>query len=164
MMLTGRGRKRPKKSDRMIKKILVPVDGSTHALKTLDFASDLAQKYRASLLILHVVAQRTIPEGVRRFVEVEHISEPPDWVYEQTLSKNIARESEQRAKKKGVSSVRAIILEGDAAEVILSVAKTEDADAIVMGSKGVTDLRGLLMGSVAHKVVQLAHCTVITIK
>lgn len=42
----------------MVKNILLPLDGSDHAFKTLDFASDLAEKYGAALLILYVVTKR----------------------------------------------------------------------------------------------------------
>lgn len=148
----------------MFKKILVPVDGSEHAFKTLDLACDLAEKYGAGLYILHVVPARMIPESVRRFAEVEYIEEPPRWIYEQVLGKHILGESEEHAKRKGVQSVRATIHEGNPSKVIVDAANAEGVDAIVMGSRGLSDLEGLVMGSVAHKVGQLADCTVITVK
>lgn len=148
----------------MIKKILVPVDGSKHAFKTLDFACDLAEKYGASLFILHVMPERTIPEAVRRFAEVEHINEPPQWIYEQVVAKNVVSESEERARKKGIKPVRATVHKGNPAKVIVDVADVEGIDTIVMGTHGLGDIRGLVMGSVAHKVNHLADCTVITVK
>lgn len=148
----------------MFKKILVPVDGSEHAFKTLDLACDLAKKYDASLYILHVVQERMIPESVRDFAEAEHMEEPPRWVYEQVLGKQILGQSEERAKSKGVKPVRATIHEGNPSKVIVDAANAEGVDAIVMGSRGLSDLQGLVMGSVAHKVAQLADCTVITVK
>jgi len=41
------------------------------------------------------------------------------------------------------------------------VAESEGADVIVMGSRELFDLGGLLLGSVTHKVIQLRHCTVV---
>jgi len=48
-------------------------------------------------------------------------------------------------------------LEGRAAKAILQAAKSEGADVIVMGSRGLCDLGGLLLGSVTHKLIQLSH-------
>jgi len=52
-------------------------------------------------------------------------------------------------------------LEGRAAKAILRAAESEGADVIVMGSRGLSDLAGLLLGSVTHKVIQLSHRTVV---
>ena len=53
----------------MSKKLLVPVDGSDHAFKALDFASELATKDASSLCVLYVVTKRELPKSVRHFAE-----------------------------------------------------------------------------------------------
>ena len=53
---------------------------------------------------------------------------------------------------------------GDPAERILDCAKREHVDMIVMGTRGLSDLKGLLMGSVSHKVSHLADCACVTVK
>ena len=53
---------------------------------------------------------------------------------------------------------------GDAARVILDCAKERNADLIVMGTRGMSDLRGLLVGSVSHKVSHLADCSCVTVR
>ena len=148
----------------MIKKILVPVDGSDHAFKALDLASDLAEKYKASLLLLYVVTQHELPESVRRFAEVGHIEGPPNWIYDEVVSKNIMLEGEKRAQEKRVRSIETAIRNGNPAKMIVKVAGSMNADLIVMGTRGLSDLQGLIMGSVAHKVNHLADCTVVTVK
>ncbi len=60
----------------MIKTILCALDGSTHADKSLEFAVDLAAKYDARLLFLHVLLRHVEPEELRRFSEVEGLAEP----------------------------------------------------------------------------------------
>lgn len=148
----------------MIKMILVPIDGSDHAFKALDFASDLADKYKASLLLLYVVTKHELPESVRRFAETEHMEGPSNWIYNEVVAKNIVLEGEKRAQAKGVRSIETAIRDGDPAKMIVKVAGSKDADLIVMGTRGLSDLQGLVMGSVAHKVNHVAPCTVVTVR
>ncbi len=54
--------------------------------------------------------------------------------------------------------------DGDPAERILRHAETDKVNLIVMGSRGIGSLRGLLMGSVSQKVSQLAPCSCITVR
>lgn len=63
-----------------------------------------------------------------------------------------------------VAKVDCVITNGDAADEILSCTERAKADLIVIGSRGLGDLKGLLMVSVSHKANQLANCTCITAK
>ncbi len=148
----------------MITKMLVPVDGSERALKAVELASDLADKYGAKLVLLHVSTTRKLPDSVKHFLEVEHIQEPPAWLYESAVADHILQKAEERAKARGLTAVQTAVRDGDPARVIVEFAKQQKIDAIVMGTRGVSDLRGLFMGSVAHKVSHLAECTVVAVK
>ena len=53
----------------MVKKILVPVDGSDHAFKALDLAADLAVRKETSVVLLYVIASRELPASIRHFAE-----------------------------------------------------------------------------------------------
>ncbi len=145
-------------------KILVPLDGSKHAFKALGYACDLAEKYGSAITLLHVVASREIPEAVRQYVEVEHIEAPPSYVYEQMVAENVLGEGERHAREHGVKAVHKRVEHGDPSEAILEVAKSEGYDVIVMGTRGLSGIRGLVVGSVAHKISHLAPCTVITVR
>ena len=70
----------------------------------------------------------------------------------------------EQAKEAGVTTIRTRIAAGDYADAILDAAEDEAAEMIVMGSRGLGQLRGLVQGSVSHKVSQHAHCTVVTVK
>ena len=148
----------------MTKKLLVPVDGSDHAFKALDFASEMAVKDASTLCLLYVVNKRELPESVRQFAESEHLEGPPESIYEKVIARNILQAALERARDKGLSAVETMERDGDPAKVIAKVANTQRFDAIVMGTRGLSDIRGLIMGSVAHKVNHLAKCTVITVK
>ncbi len=148
----------------MIKHILVPLDGSDSAFKALELACDLADKYQAKLLLLHVVPNRELPESVRHFAELEGIEGPPALVYEKVVAKNVLESGAHKAQAKGLTSVAQLTEYGDPAKTIANVAARIQADTIVMGTRGLSDIAGLVMGSVAHKVGHLAECTVISVK
>ena len=147
----------------MIKKLIAAIDGSEHARKALDLAGDLAQKYDAELLVLHVVTDPTVPQGLREYARAEHLNESPQYLY-RTIGEGLIREAVGRVRSKGLDRVSPIIEEGDPATTIVATAKARGADLIVMGSRGLSDIKGLLLGSVSHKVAHLAPCTCITVK
>ena len=61
-------------------------------------------------------------------------------------------------------SERQSALYGHAAQKIARAADENGADGIVMGSRGLSDWRGLLVGSVTHKVLHMAHCPVVVVR
>jgi nucleotide-binding universal stress UspA family protein len=76
----------------------------------------------------------------------------------------VLQSSKRIAAERGVKEVKGVIIDSDPAKAILDCAKTEGADLIVIGSRGLGDLKGLLVGSVSHKVCRLADCTCITVR
>lgn len=174
----------------MIKTILVPTDGSDHADKAIDLAADLAGKYDARLIILHALLRHTPESDIRmictRLSAPQSITSQLDQVEEdmasiaaagglpilpsmpaETLTEIaslITDHASSRAKTQGAPNIEIRIVDGAPAETILSTAETEKADMIVMGSRGLGNLAGLLMGSVSHKVSHLSPCTCVTVK
>jgi nucleotide-binding universal stress UspA family protein len=151
----------------MIKTILVPVDGSAHANKAIALASDLAKKYDARLIALHVMTEAAsdrVPPELRDYQRLEHVRVSERSVLE-SESEQILRDAELQAQQhKGAPQVETVLRSGDAAAIILEVASDRNADLIVMGSRGLGNLKGLLLGSVSHKVGQLSQCSCITVK
>lgn len=147
----------------MNKHILVPVDGSDHSLKALDVAADLAEKYGSKIIILHVVPSNEVPEGLRKWAKTEQFRDPPEAIYEQAIADGILEDAERRLADKKMDTIQRASEYGDVAKRILEVARREDANLIVMGTRGLSDFQGLVMGSVAHKVTHAAPCTVITV-
>ena len=150
----------------MISKILVPVDGSAHASAAVDWASDLAIKYQARLLLVHVLTERgsgMIPEELREFAKMERI-EITEWDILESVARQIVHAAEQRARSRGANSVETAVQVGHPAEVILERSKNFGADLIVMGRRGLGPLPGLLLGSVSSKVLHLADCACLSVK
>jgi nucleotide-binding universal stress UspA family protein len=80
------------------------------------------------------------------------------------VTEKILGEAKVRALEVGAPSVRTLSREGDPAVVICELARSEQADAVVMGTRGLGTFGGLFMGSVARKVASAAPCSVITVK
>jgi nucleotide-binding universal stress UspA family protein len=176
----------------MFKTILVATDGSEHADKAVDLACDLAAKYGARLLALHVLLSGDSIDQLRHWAEVEHVgglgavgakgaigdvpvvgaptigdSGKSDLLSMEVatfLGDRILKEATDKAKTKGVRRVKTRIEDGNPTKCILECAEQEGADLIIVGSRGLGDVASLLMGSVSHKVSNLAACTCITVK
>lgn len=148
----------------MNENILVPIDGSDASFKALDLAADLAVRYKSKLHLLHVTQSREIPPALKHWARVEHVQSPPEWLLEEAVAENVLTGAEDRARAHGVEAVERIANHGDAASCIIETARGHSADMIVMGTRGLSDLQGLVLGSVAHKVTHHAPCTVVTVR
>lgn len=174
----------------MFKTILLATDGSRHANRALDAAVDIASHYDARLVIVHVLLHGRAPSHLKRMAEVEGMVERkpgsgssadyvPRWMsamartadtksheYRQLLAvgEQILTRAEKSARKKGIRDVSPVIEEGDIVERLLETAKREQGDLIVLGTRGLSEVKGLMMGSVSHKVSQLAKCTCMIVK
>jgi nucleotide-binding universal stress UspA family protein len=148
----------------MVNRILVATDGSEHARKALDYASDIASKYNAKLYVVHVVSDKGIPEDLLQYIKVEGIEEPPESVYLQKVGEGIIGVAEKEIAERGVKEVQSVVLQGDPAEKILQFARDNGVDMIVIGSRGLGSVKGMFLGSVSNKVCHAADCTCVTIK
>ena len=162
----------------MIRKILVPLDGSDNAAIALQVAADLAEKHNASLELLHVGQRQPGPlealhqEAEQSFAEAERsgawTSDHPDWPRRLQVLEHMGRmildRATHRAKALGAAEVESRLDWGDEGERIVHHAKHLPADMIVMGSRGASALEGLFLGSVSHKVIHLAPCTCVSVR
>ncbi|MGI9478627.1 MAG: universal stress protein [Hyphomicrobiaceae bacterium] len=171
-----------------ITKILVPVDGSPHALKAAELASDLAVRHDAEIILLHALLSNEMPAGLKRALEIELGEHVPGYDNLVTIPVQImARVGDRRpnaltvrelglvgqyvlssvadkCRGKGVRKVETRVEEGRAAQVIADVAKAVDADMIVMGSRGLSDVKRLVFGSVSHEVAKADPCTLVIVQ
>jgi nucleotide-binding universal stress UspA family protein len=176
----------------MLKKILCAIDGSDHAERAALWAGELARKFDAELIFLFVVPHRLAPPELRRMAESENVVRreappalpvspqpglPSSQLSEElglraAESATIYREIGERlvdgarwqAENAGVAKVSGEVEDGDPAHRIIEVAAREQVDLIVTGRRGVGDLKGLLLGSVTHKVAQAATCACLTVE
>jgi nucleotide-binding universal stress UspA family protein len=141
--------------------ILAATDGSEAAERAVDFAATLAARLGATLQILNVVAvSDTPPQRLEELARWEHMT-PGE--FRDAMSERILLSAAQRAKKLGVSDTQLTSQLGDVAALIVDIAKTGQADVIVLGKRGLGRLPGLLIGSVSQKLVSVAPCAVIVV-
>jgi len=172
----------------MIKSIVVAIDGSIPGKHAQALAIDLAAKYEARLTLVHVLTHDHPSKEFSRMAEVELLSDSKSRASDKDntytliarfvgganeskearvialLGEQIIDKASASARKAGVANVAAEIHNGDYANSILEVAKKADADIIVMGRRGLSNLKGFVTGSVSHKVSQRAECSVLTVK
>jgi len=146
----------------MIKAILVATDASPASNKAIDMAADMAAKYDASLTLLYVIREMQLPEELRNMAEVEKLAGPRAEVL-QFVAGKILNDAQARAKHHGASRVDSITREGDPATAIIEEAERLGVDLVVMGTRGLGQVKGMLLGSVSRKVSNLAdvHCLIV---
>jgi nucleotide-binding universal stress UspA family protein len=150
----------------MFKTILVPVDGSEHANRAVAIAADMAVKYGAELVLLHVMTtlgSARVPPDLVDLAKIEHVLLSESDVMRGYAEKIIAA-AEARARHAGASRIRSAIRVGQPAEAITAEAKDMHADLVVMGRRGLGSARAVLMGSVSLTVAQLAKCPCMTVE
>ena len=151
----------------MTKKFLVAVDGSDHGWKALEVAVDLAKLSDAELVIMHVVPYEVLSQGLKQFAKAEGIQieeESARYHAGRSLADAITSDAKMRATRQGLARVTTHTAEGNAANEIVAMAKSEGVQMLFLGSRGLGEVTGLLLGSVSHKVMNLAPCTCVTVK
>jgi nucleotide-binding universal stress UspA family protein len=144
-------------------KILAPTDFSDDSNLALKYAIELAQKFSAEVILVHV-DQPLAPVMVSElnpgldFGTMNRIAEEQRMLALRELDRTTERVRESGIKTRSLMRVGAPFLE------IINMAQSEGADLIVMGTHGRTGLSHVLMGSVAERVVNKAPCPVLTIR
>ena len=138
----------------MFKRIIVAVDGSEHSDRALKYTQGLAECFGAAVWLVHAFPHTSDLLGYDEYEQLVSRREG--------AGQEILDEARQKLGETNFE-VHEELLEGPAAEAILSVAKTRQADLIVMGTRGLSSLGGLLFGSVSNKVSHYASCPVMLI-
>ena len=140
------------------RKILVPVDFSEHSARAIEVAIDLAKAFDGSIQLLHcyqIQPAAATPYGI---------------VLPESFDREI-REAAARQLDERLQKVKAAGVEGEASLSAmfpsLAIAETASeigADLIVMGTRGLSGLKHVLLGSVAERTLRSAPCPVLTVK
>lgn len=140
----------------MKKEILIPVDGSDLSDKAIEFTAEFVGPKNIAVHLVHVVKPRTIPKAVGKYMQTENIQEDPNTVYVNLLGRPIVEKAQDKAGSCGIREIKAIVLPGDPAEVIVDYASESHINMIVMGTRG--------LGSIATRVCRESDRTCIIVR
>ncbi len=143
-----------------MKKALVALDGSEYSKYALDYVLDLLDKSKWKLILLHVIP------SLEEF-GIESVA-PPSLVVKlmeelKANAKKIIEEGERKARERGFE-VEGMIREGHVGKTIVQVAEELDVDLVAMGTRGLSGIKALILGSVARYVSNHAHCPVLVVR
>jgi nucleotide-binding universal stress UspA family protein len=142
-------------------KILVAIDGSEISMNTVDYAIQMAKKHNSQVIALHVIhiriatAYLLAPSDTLRQLNDKDRQQSMEW-FEPIQTK--AKENNVKLKSEIVESIMSEV------GAIVTYAERENVDLIVIGSRGRTGFKKMLLGSTASGVVTYATCPVMIVK
>ena len=129
-----------------VKRILAAVDESPRSIHVVERAAEIAELFHAKIILLHV--RQKVPDILG------------DPFYQQLFNHYMQTAEQITAplhvllEENGIDH-EVLILEGDPAQAITEAASDEKCELIVMGTRGLSNLAGMALGSVSHKVLQV---------
>ncbi len=155
----------------MFEKILVPIDGSEHSIRGLDVAIQIAKRFSAKLTLIHAYSisvtpvimpePSTLAPPATPMIAPVDISKVAEAV--RGAGAHILASGEDKAKAEDVE-VETILVEGHTVQEIIKTAKEGDFGLIVIGARGLSHIRVLLLGSTTDGVIHHATCPVLVVK
>ena len=171
-----------------LKRIMVAFDGSDHAMKAVELACTIAQKFDAGVKFVHVLQHAHSPERLLGAVDEDKLDADtrqaldeartagnlamgsafalptiPEAVLKKVGEAILTRATETAARN-GIAKVESELLDGEPTNRILETAERDRAQMIIMGMRGLGEVTGMLMGSVSYKVNHFAPCTCVTVR
>ena len=134
----------------MFKHILVAVDGSEYSRRALRTAIELAAKFSSDVCVIHV------DECDRGGTAAYALESPVE-------AARLVADAVKTVRGSGIEATGEVcdVATGHVAEAIVEAANDKHINLIVMGSRGLSDVRARLLGSVTHKVAQMAEVAVL---
>ena len=169
----------------MFENIVVATDGSANARRAMEVGAKLANACGAHLTVVYVSPTylalgdiEQIPElpqeakdAIKRMRDAmggfemsayAPVTAPQSAI--EFLGNAVLDRADTVARENGTTNTSRVLAYGNAAENIVVEAEKAKAELIVIGTRGLSDLGGLVMGSVSHKVIHLSACPCVTVK
>jgi nucleotide-binding universal stress UspA family protein len=144
-----------------IRKILVAVDGSNPSFNASTYAIDLAKRNDAELIVLYIVSP--VPYSQFEYANIGRMKEI-EGIEKEKAQQEVDKVKQKATEKKVTVKTDVLIKYTSVVKEIVEYADKMKIDMIVIGSKGMTGFKKLLLGSVASGVVKYSHCPVLVVK
>lgn len=141
-------------------KILLAVDGSENAKRAVNYVLKMTQKQEdLDITVIHIINSK------KEITKLKNISSEIQDIKERVVTNGMEIiESHLSVFENNGLRVATKLLDGDPATKIVEYAKLGEYDHIVLGTRGLTDLQSIVLGSVSHKVLALSEYPVTFIK
>lgn len=153
--------------DKKITKILIGIDGSDSSLNAANYAIDLSKKFNSEIILLSIVPSKIHhgdSSGVFGMVSQSYLNEykkeAEKWFIE--ITDNAKNEEYTDIEKRIKTDV--ITTPFSIAASILNYAEERNVDLIIIGTRGNSGLKKMLLGSVASDIITYSYCPVLVIK
>ncbi len=149
-------------AEKLYENIAFCTDFSENADEAFITAMDLAERYEATLHIIHVMVNLSISPPIHAtYMPIEY---DPNFVEQVTVAATEAVQDRYVSRLTENQRHKIHLLSGYAATEIIRLAREKNFDLIVMGSRGLTGLAHVIFGSTADRVVRKSPCSVLTVR
>ena len=143
--------------------ILVPLDGSEHSIKAVEYAGRMAKGFNSKLIALYI-----LPSSIRYNLSSDNENSEINSQFNQIIQRSYIEAQnwlKDIVKKIDIEIVTEVIIAKESiVSEIIEFAEQRSIDLIIMGTRGRTGFKKLLLGSVASGVVTYSHCPVLVIR
>jgi nucleotide-binding universal stress UspA family protein len=146
---------------RTFRKIVAAFDGSENSMRAVGVAAGLAAKFGSELIVAHVYSSPVIPYSVAgapvpNYAELEKVAED---TAKNTLAKGVLA-----ARDGGVAARGELLEASSTVQALTEFTASEKADLLVVGTRGMTGFKKLILGSVSSGLVGHASCSVLVVR
>ncbi len=147
-----------------IKKILVPIDLSEFSKKTLQYAVELADKMGAEIIIAHVITEGHLTADERKLAKEVNLYSDQFIEKQRELRKERIQDLIQLCSGGKDLKIKTVFRTGHAFSGVMDCIAKEKVDLLVMAMKGIGNLEGILVGSIAEKIFRRSPVPVLSIR
>jgi nucleotide-binding universal stress UspA family protein len=148
-----------------IERILVPVDGSPNSHRAAEVAIDLARDQKAEIVFLNVIPTPKFSYGAAAVLGTPGMGLDKYYEYAESEGENLIDGMIQLAKTKQVSASGEVVKSSESTvKSIVDQARDRKANMIVIGTRGLSSFKKMLIGSVSSGVVTYAECPVLVVR
>jgi nucleotide-binding universal stress UspA family protein len=152
----------------LIHHVLVPTDGSENAERAVRFSAQVAdRRQQAEVTVIYAHLGASMIGTEQTLQEIRPVNNEPDneeLVHAREIVDRAVAEIKSLVTSPDVTVTGRVMVDDRVDAGVLRIADETKADIIVMGTRGLSPLRGAIMGSVSHALIEKATCPVLVVK